>query len=443
MPEADCPLQRALAIASLALCLAFAAVAPLQAQVEDLDDREIGVEAPRSDADAAREAKIRTIEQRLLGVQQVVRGLQSELRALKASSSPGQAGPERAAQPSPAQPPRQPRTQTAQAPPPRPPAQGRSRGTSEEERAVSPDQQVPDFTPGALRETRAVLIRPGLLEIDPRLRYEFSKRDVLDVSGINIVTAIFVGTFRIGEVTRDRVTPALNFRYGYSRDLQFNLAVPYTWVKRETILPDTVQEALSDGFFDTSRNAHLGDVSVGFSYHLWRESEQLPDLILSATAKTKTGKGPFDVGFNQSSTGTGFWGASVGLTAVKVSDPGVLFANVGYFYHQEDKVRGFDFDPPDSIDWGLGYSWALNPYLNITTRIEGRFVEETRVNATSIQGSGLTIANLGLGIAYGYSATGSLDIFAQFGLTDDAPDFSLVVSRPFIFNADELMDKIF
>jgi hypothetical protein len=440
MLEASSLLRNVFSVVVLVLCCF--SVSPAWAQDEVLDDREIGLEAPKSTPrDAARAAKIRTIEQRLLGVQQVVRGLQNELRALKAQESPGIAEAESSTPRGPGAPPTPaPRTQVTQAPRRAPTP---SPGTSEEERAVSPDQEVPEFTPGALRETRAVLIRPGLLEIDPRLRYEFSRRDVLDVSGVNIVEAIFVGRFRIGEVTRDRISPNVSFRYGITRDLQFNMAVPYAWVKRETILPATVQTELSDLTSNTSSDWGLGDVSLGFSYHVWKESELLPDLILTTNLKTKTGDGPFDVALNESSTGTGFWGGSLGLTAVKVSDPGVLFANLGYFYHHKDDVRGFTFDPPDSVDWGLGYSWALNPYLNLTTRIEGRFVVETEINGTQIEGSGLTIANLGLGLAYGYSSTGSLDVFVQFGLTDDAPDFSMVVSRPFIFNGVELFDKIF
>ena len=226
-------LRWGLSLGAIVACLWAPAAGPAWSQDAQLDDRELGVEASKPQAaDSERQARMRTIEQRLLAVQQVIRGLQSELRALKetASDLPDRATSAASAQPS--------QTQTARAAPAPDRTPTSYQPTSEEERAVSPEQEVPEFTPGVLRETRAVLIRPGLLEIDPRLRYEFSKRDVIDVSGVNIVEAIFVGTFRIGEVTRNRITSSLSFRYGYWRDLQFNLSVPYTWVDRKNILPD-------------------------------------------------------------------------------------------------------------------------------------------------------------------------------------------------------------
>jgi hypothetical protein len=88
-------------------------------------------------------------------------------------------------------------------------------------------------------------------------------------------------------------------------------------------------------------------------------------------------------------------------------------------------------DPPDSINWGCGLSYALNPFLSLTTRLNGGFTEKTEVNGLEIDGSDQVTASLGLGLTYGLSSRTSLDISADLGLTDDSPDFQIRVSTPF------------
>jgi hypothetical protein len=176
----------------------------------------------------------------------------------------------------------------------------------------------------------------------------------------------------------------------------------------------------------------MGDISGGLSIHMLREGEWLPDVIFTANLKSDTGTSPFDVDSGSLATGTGFWGLRGGFTAVKVSDPAVLFLSAGYFYHHaSDDVRGFkDVDPPDTIDWGCGLSYALNPFLSLTTRLGGGFTEKTEVNGLEIDGSDQVTATLGLGITYALSSRTSLDIMTEFGMTDDSPDFAIRVSTP-------------
>ncbi len=312
-----------------------------------------------------------------------------------------------------------------------------------EEEAPAPDQEVPDFTPGFLRAARAVLIRKGALEVDPSLRYQHNSTNVLNVEGLDVIESIFIGRFEIGKVKRDQLRPTLSFRYGATDRLQLNLEIPYvqTWT-REFLPPQIQREPARDGERKTA-NGGIGDVTFGFSYHLWQESETLPDIILSAGVKTDTGDGPFDVGVFEASTGTGFWGGTVGLSFLKVSDPGALFGNIGYFYHLADKVGRVKIDPADSVQWGIGYSLALNPYLSLTTSVNGRFTNKLRIAGDSVPGSEQTVANLSLGITYGYGINRAFDLAFGLGITDDSPDFSLALSMPFTYNVGNLLDYVF
>ena len=120
------------------------------------------------------------------------------------------------------------------------------------------------------------------------------------------------------------------------------------------------------------------------------------------------------------------------MTIVKVSDPAVIFLSGGYFYHFKDQAGRFgEVDPPDSIDWGVGMSYALNPFVSISTRFNSRYTEKTIINGFEIHGSDQTSATLGLGVTYGLSGSSALDVSANFGLTEDAPDFAIRMSIPY------------
>jgi hypothetical protein len=395
-------------------------------------------DAPGADAaprDPNRDARIRNLEAQLAAAQRAILFLQGELEALKKGEPSPLPQPAQAATPVPT-----PREQAAPSPPP---SRERETLAAAEEEAPAPDQELPEFTPGFLREARAVLIRDGLLEIDPRLTYFHDSLNLLNVAGLDVLDNLFFGTFEIGKVKRDQLRASVSFRYGVTDRLQLNAEIPYvhTWSRR--YLPPQIQRFPNEGQYSSVDNGTIGDITFGFSYHLWRESQRVPDIILTTSIKTDTGDGPFDVGPAEASTGTGFWGGTVGLTFVKVTDPGVLFANVGYFYHHEDKVRGFRVDPADSVSWGLGYSWSLNPFLSFTTSVNGRFVEKTEFGGELLDGSEETIANLSLGLTHAWAQNRSYDVALTVGLTEDSPDFGLVLSMPFTFNASSLMEAVF
>src|SRR3546814_10376623 len=82
----------------------------------------------------------------------------------------------------------------------------------------------------------------------------------------------------------------------------------------------------------------LGDISVGASYRLLRETFRRPDVVLNARVKAPTGEHPFGVELveipgtagnlkvpERLSTGSGVWGASAGISVLKTLDPMVVF----------------------------------------------------------------------------------------------------------------------
>ncbi len=304
----------------------------------------------------------------------------------------------------------------------------------EEEERVSQDQEEPEpeLQASFLKQANAVLIRQGRFEVEPSLSFRHTNRNELIVRGIDLIENIFIGTNEVGRLKRNVLTHTYSIRYGLTDRIQLNLSIPIQRSWRQNTLDPAIQRTVGEATETTDSDGGLGDIAGGVSVHLFQEGEWLPDVIWTTSFKSDTGSSPFDVDSGTLATGTGFWGARTGFTLVKVSDPAVLFLSGGYFYHHKsDEVRGFDeVEPPDSIDAGFGLSYALNPFLSITTRFSSSYSEKTVVNGLDIDGSDRVTAALGLGVTYALSGTRSLDLSAEFGLTDDSPDFTVRVSMP-------------
>ena len=388
--------------------------------------------------------RIQALEQKIFQAARYIEGLSRELQRLKRTA--GVTSPPVAAPPPPggAAPSAPPGTQHAfRQPTPQTPSRRRAESERlEEEEEVSRDQERIEPQAGFLRQARAVLIAKGRLEIDPTLTYRHTNRHQLLIRGVDLIENIFIGNIEVSRLQRTVLTTSASFRYGLTNRIQLNLAVPYQRAFRKFALEPAVQRQLGEETETKESDAGLGDIEAGLSVHLLREGEWLPDMIVTVGLKSDTGTSPFDVDAGSLATGTGFWGLRTGATFVKVSDPAVLFLSGGYFYHHpKDDVEGFgEVEPPDGINYGFGLSYALNPYLSLTTRFSGGLTDKTVVEGIEIDGSDQVSASLGLGITYALSGRTSLDLSAEFGLTDDSPDFTIRVSTPMSFSLPSLGD---
>lgn len=320
-------------------------------------------------------------------------------------------------------------------------AGGRSGAASDEDilaqEETSPTQEEPVLQPGVLRRARAVLIGGGRFEIEPTIGFDHRTRNNLRVRGLDLIENIFIGTIEVLEVRRTTMQASLAARLGVTDRFQFNVNVPYNWTFNTEVLNPEVQRQIGEQVETTADSRDLGDIEFGVSAHLLREGDfkYLPfDIIGTASAKSDTGNSPFATSPDEFSNGTGFWGVRGGLTLVKVMDPGVLFGNVGYFYHipSDSNVGDFDeVDPPDDIFWSAGFSWSMNPSLSLFTRFSNRFIEKTKINGFEIDGSDGVSAIFTTGATVRTSRISSMDFSVGFGLTDDSPDFLVRVSMPF------------
>jgi hypothetical protein len=217
----------------------------------------------------------------------------------------------------------------------------------------------------------------------------------------------------------------------------------------------------AQGLAEVSRRTiGLADMSVGASFRAFTETMSRPDIVLNGRVKAPTGEHPYGVSLIEVAgtsgnlkvpaslgTGSGTWGASIGVSALKTVDPVVLFGNFSYFRNFEA-----DFDdiseagglqpgsvqPGDAFQYGAGVAFAVNERASLTFSFTQRFVEATSLAGASgdyspIIGSHANVASLNIGSTFAFSQRASVIVNVAAGLTRDTPDFSLATRIPFSF----------
>lgn len=304
----------------------------------------------------------------------------------------------------------------------------------------------------AIAERGGVLLRQGQLEVSPQLRYSLQSTNRLYVYGLAVLPALVIGNIDVADVDRTILEPSLTLRYGLFDLLQMEVMVPWRY-SNDIISRQSGEETTVD---DTG----IGDIEGGFSYQLMKEKTGWPALVASVRVKSRTGKDPFEVDPNDEiATGSGFWGVRGGFSLIKTMDPVVVFANLGYTYNisrtvqfEQSAFQGsgrnvgdIDFDPGDSIEWGLGFAYALSPEFSLNIQYvqqlvmkssidDIQFPENAGIETGDIAGSHQNIPSLRFGTVLAFEQGRYLDFSVSIGLSEDAPDITVQLAMPFRFD---------
>lgn len=206
---------------------------------------------------------------------------------------------------------------------------------------------------------------------------------------------------------------ALSARVGLPWESQFQLRVPYLHVVSTT----------------GSRTA-LGDVELSLSRQLAREAPGRPGLIASLGWLGRTGKDGFD---GRTPTGAGFNVLQAGLTAVKRSDPLMLYGAISYSTPLSRQVNGDEVAPGDTLGLRFGTILAASPETAVNLGLNLGFVRPTQVNGQAIADSDTVAGTLQLGVGTVLTRNALLNVAGDFRVSGNAPNFRLTVSLPIRF----------
>jgi len=268
----------------------------------------------------------------------------------------------------------------------------------------------------SLTREGALLLPSGILEVEPGFSYTRKEDTSPDIVTVN-------GGFFSGELERnaDNLTADLALRMGLPWDSQIEIGLPYRW--RE------VESVTNVGFAPTGLSSNsgsgLGDVRVGLAKTLLRESLWLPDLVGRITWDTDTGT----TGDDGVILGGGLHEIRTSLTAIKRQDPIAFFGGISYGHTIEKDM----IQPGSTVSANFGSFIALSPETSLRLLLSASIQDNTDLFGTTIEGSDRFAANFIVGGSTLLAPGILLNLSAGIGLTDDADDFSILVSLPIRF----------
>jgi hypothetical protein len=289
----------------------------------------------------------------------------------------------------------------------------------------------------ALIQRGGLLLPSGTLEVETSASYFDASSDAISVEGFSILPILVVGNIVSDRVRRQVALSTVTTRLGLPWNLQMDVRTPYGYEQVRTVTADNKE---------TSQHAHgLGDVQVSLSRQIAKEHGAIPDLLANVSFKTRTGKDPFALGNNEIALGTGFYDVQGRITAVKSSDPMILFGSLSYAYNipagkliPDPQNVGQQilahFEPGDTSGFQLGAALAVNPEASLTFSWDQSFTRGTSVNGLRIPGSNLVGGTMRFGGSYIYMPGKIIDLSLGIGLTRDVPNLQFTVGVPFRFN---------
>jgi len=211
----------------------------------------------------------------------------------------------------------------------------------------------------------------------------------------------------------------LGISYGVSDRMEVNASVPLVYKGDEVISPDNVAK---------NKRFGIGDLSLGVSYTLKKESETSPAITSTFSLTAPTGNKQEATATNPLTIGSGFWGVSTGLSVSKSIDPAVVFFNIGYQHTFDDDRNGVNVQPGGSFQYGFGAGLSVNSAVSFSGRISGSYQRESKTNGERVRGSSGEPISFITSMSYRVSQTSRLETSLNIGLTDDASDIGIGVS---------------
>lgn len=346
-------------------------------------------------------------------------------------------------------------------------ARQQSRNVSRPQESAQQTRRSPEQSRGAvdvIQEEHTLFDQSFSLE----LGFEYSRfdRSQLVLNGFLALDAIFLGEISIDEVEADIWTTSLTARWGLTDRLQLNMRVP--WVYRETTFRSGGQQLSSILVSEESvSDSDIGDISLGMSYQLFKETPTRPDMVLNFSATAPTGREPYGIKFLRDDdftdpesntnlqvptalpTGSGLWALTAGVSFLRTIDPAIIFANIAYTHYLENSFSDITSDPdqlavPGKVQLGDRYrftgglAFALNERSSLSFAFTQEFFQSAEVTrqdqaTQDIVGSKASTGNLDLGFTYALTNQLSMISNLGVGLNQDASDYSFSLRFPYRF----------
>lgn len=288
----------------------------------------------------------------------------------------------------------------------------------------APQDRTLDFL-----RAETVLLKPGESQCDVGISYIFTDNDfpilLTDANG-NIVQ---VGDVRF--LVRELTVP-LEYRVGLAKRVQGFINLPVGW--SNTQLNIASEEAfINDG--------GLGDLTFGTTIQCVEATANCPYVITTISGTAPTGGDPFTgvVGISPTapSLGNGFWSVQGTVLFIQQYDPVVVFYGLGMQRSFQHEYVGIEFEPGAQYSYLLGFGFAVNERITLSTRFFGSYVEELEANGQRVLGTNtepMTIRMSATISKPSHHKKGSnrlVEPYVEFGLNDDSVNSNVGITWTF------------
>ena len=219
----------------------------------------------------------------------------------------------------------------------------------------------------------------------------------------------------LAQVEQNTFTSSYTVRYGLLDDLQLFASAP---LRHQTTTITVGSIAGVGGQKTRETRTEWGDISVGLRRAVVKEGLGYPDVLLSVEGQIPTVQSSFGIGG--------------GVALVKSIDPAVLFANLHYRHTFSREFTDITrLQPEDTLSVLLGYAFALNDTLTLSTAVSGLFTRRTTFSNAVLPSRERFSLQLGL--------TSQLrkDLYIEptisYELTGTGSNITLGVSLPYTF----------
>ena len=307
-------------------------------------------------------------------------------------------------------------------------------------------EQRPEIA--ALADAGGVLTPKGTLMFEDSIEYTNTSRDIFTFNGVQLTEVVLVGVLNASSARRTVVQNNARLRMGLTDRLEADLRLPLVYRNDATSTTDTTTNTTTRR---TIEGSGVGDVDFGASYQLNAGRDGWPFFVANARYKLDTGEGPFEISYDNNNiaerlpTGTGFQTMEGSVTAIKLTDPAVLYANVGYVYSMGEDVnrtfgntRVLEVSPGDAVNGSLGMGFSINPETSFSMGYKHSHVfpttQESQVVSTGARVESKTqsqqVGAVTLGLTHRFDPSVSLSFNVEAGVTNDAPDARLSFRVP-------------
>jgi hypothetical protein len=322
--------------------------------------------------------------------------------------------------------------------------------------APAPGQTVGEAPPAdheivqeviAIPQGQGVLTPKGKSVLESSFEYSRASNNRLVFRGIELIPGLQLGLIEASDADRDTMVETVSLRHGLTNRLEVEARMPV--VARQDRI--RVVQQRNDGIVREFKlnDYDIGDAEVAVRYQLNdAKGPDQPIYVANLRIKSNTGRGPFDIGYDEFgvatniTTGSGFWALQGGLSFLMPSDPVVIYGGASYLWHIPAHVNKLvagaligRVDPGDAISANAGFGFALNSRFSFSLGYSHNYVfpTKTEIGGTNQKSSALHVGSFGVGTSYRTSERTSVNLSFEFGMTSDAPDVSMTLRLPLSF----------